>query len=207
MLVAFTSSLSSALQAFLVVGAALAFARAAGLRHLVPAIVTGVAGAAIASAIGASWLSRVGQQLLWEQRMAIAAVAAITALGAVMWARRRHLARSPGHDVRATVSERIVVWAVTVVILGREGIHIILAVAPFVLQVRIAALRAGVIAGLVAGAAIAWAWARYAPRLPAPWFARATGLVMMMALALVLRDLVSGTVSAPDSAIGLDGGR
>jgi high-affinity Fe2+/Pb2+ permease len=206
MLVAFTSSLSSALDAFLVVGAALAFARAAGLRHLVPAIGGGVAAAVLVSAAGASWLSRVGDQLVWEQRLAIAAAAAIAALGAVMWTRRRHLARVPRHDVRATGVERLVVWAVTVVVLGREGVHIVLAVAPFVLQVRIAALRAGVIAGLVAGAAMAWAWARYAPRLPAPWFARATGVVMVLAWGLVLRELASGTVWAPDPASGPDGG-
>ena len=200
MLGAFVITLLTGLEAFLVVGAAVAFVRKAQQPALVRAIRWGIVGSLATSGIGAWWLARVADQAWWERRLAVSAVLAILGLAVFMW-HLRPLLQDAQRDSPRPV--RAAPWAAlcafTIVVLSREGIHTLMLLVALLNPVRIAPLRLSVLAGLGVAVACAWAYGRYAPRLPMPVFAWLTAIVLAVTLALVAADAIADRGAPPQT--------
>ena len=204
MLGVFVITLLTGLEGFLVVGAAVAFARKMQQPALVRAIRWGIVGALATIAAGAWWLARVPGQVWWERRFAIAAAVAIVVLAAFMWHWRGLLRDAPPtRPARPNGAIRMALFAFTIVVLSREGIHTLMLLLALLGPIRLTALRVSVVAGLAAAVACAWAWGRFAPRLRGRAFMWATAAVLAVTLALVLGDAIRDRGAPPGTGLEL----
>ena len=188
---AFLLTFSDGLEAFFVVAAALAFLRKTGQRALASAVTWGVAVSIVTSLAGAWAFSRSDNQPEWEGRLALVAAAAIVGLAVYMWSTRRLLA-----EAAVPESERntggggawIAFFLFTLLVLTREGLHAVLLIGTFVVQIRVAELALGVVSGLVLAGIMAWLWARYGHRLRVSVFVPLTALILAVAIVQLVND-------------------
>lgn len=207
MLGVFAMTFLTGLEAFLVIGAAVAFVRKAQQPALVRPIRWGIAASMATSAAGAWWLSRVADQVWWERRFAVLAGLAIAGLALFMWRRRAALSQAEHpRPARVHVAASAALFVFTIIVLSREGIHTLMLLGALLVQIRLPILRFSVLAGLAVAVACAWAWGRYAPRLRAPLFALATAIVLVISLALVVLDVTRDAAVPPETRLDLDVG-
>lgn len=187
---AFLLTFSDGLEAFFVVAAALAFLRKTRQRALASAVTWGIAVSVGTSLAGAWAFSRSDNQPAWEGRLALAAAAAIVGLAVYMWSSRRLL-------TEAAVSESsrgagggtwLAFFLFTLLVLTREGLHAVLLIGTFVVQIRVLELALGVLSGLVLAGIMAWMWARYGHRLRVPVFVPVTALMLVVAVVQLVND-------------------
>ena len=130
---AFLVTFVDAIEAFLVVGVAVAFVRKTRQLALVSAVRWGIAASVLVSAGGAWWMAQAGNFARWERRFAVLAVLAIVGFATFMWRRRQLLIDTPG---AAPVSTHLGGWAAvflfTILVLAREGMHTLLLLAIFI---------------------------------------------------------------------------
>jgi high-affinity iron transporter len=187
---AFLLTFSDGLEAFFVVAAALAFLRKTGQRALASAVTWGVAVSIVTSLAGAWAFSRSDNQPVWEGRLALVAAAAIVGLAVYMWSTRRLLAEAavPASERASGRGAWLALFLFTLLVLTREGLHAVLLIGTFVVQIRVPELALGVVAGLVLVGLMAWMWARYGHRLRASVFAPITALILVVAVVQLVND-------------------
>lgn len=201
MLGAFAITFVDSLEAFLVIGATIAFLRKTRQPELVSAVVLGTLLSVAASAFGAWLFSRLDNQALWNGRLALVAAAGVAGLGVYMWRGRTLLTDTPRPSPpRAGPGLQLAFFLLTALVMSREGMHTVLLIGTFVIQIRIPTLTAGVVSGLALAAGVAWLWARYGHRLRLPVFVPVTVVVLALAMAQLIndaRDNLAGAVAPP----------
>jgi high-affinity iron transporter len=205
---AFALTFADGLEAFLVIAATVAFLRRTRQPALISAVTWGIAVSIVTSGIGAWLFSRADNQPLWEGRFALAAAFAIAGLTVYMWRTRSRLTDTATLERGATTSRAaaLVFFLATALVVSREGMHTVLLIGTFVVQIRVPALTAGVIAGLVLAALIAWWWARHAHRLRLSLFVPVTALVLAVVLSQLISDALQNlaNASAPSPVMPFD---
>lgn len=199
---AFLLTLSDGLEAFFVVAAALAFLRKTGQRAIASAVTWGIAVSIVTSLAGAWAFSRSDNQPVWEGRLALLAAAAIVGLAVYMWSTRRWLAEAavPESERGTGGGAWLAFFLFTLLVLTREGLHAVLLIGTFVVQIRVLELALGVVSGLVLAGIMAWVWARYGHRLRVSVFVSLTALILVVAIVQLVNDArqnLAATASLP----------
>jgi high-affinity iron transporter len=204
---AFLLTFGDGLEAFFVIAAAMAFLRKTHQWALASAITWGVAVSVVTSLAGAWAFSRSDNQPLWEGRLALAAAAAVVGLAVYMWRTRRLLAHAAVRESarRSNGGAALAFFFFTVLVLTREGMHTVLLIGTFVVQIRVPELTLGVLSGLVGAGMLAWVWARYGLRLRVAVFAPMTALILAAAMTQLvseaLQNLAGADAPAPSEQI------
>jgi high-affinity iron transporter len=187
---AFLLTFSDGLEAFFVVAAALAFLRKTRQRALASAVTWGIAVSVGTSLAGAWAFSRSDNQPAWEGRLALVAAAAIVGLAVYMWSTRRLLAEAAGPESSrgAGGGAWLAFFLFTLLVLTREGLHAVLLIGTFVVQIRVPELALGVVSGLVLAGIMAWMWARYGHRVRVSVFVPITALILLVAVVQLVND-------------------
>lgn len=187
---AFLLTFSDGLEAFFVVAAALAFLRKTGQRALASAVTWGIAVAVVTSLAGAWAFSRSNNQPVWEGRLALVVAAAIGGLAVYMWSTRRLLVQTavPESERGTGAWARLAFFLFTLLVLTREGLHAVLLIGTFVVQIPVLELALGVMSGLVLAGMLAWMWARYGHRLRLSVFVPLTALILVVAIVQLVND-------------------
>ncbi|HUE90242.1 MAG TPA: FTR1 family protein [Vicinamibacterales bacterium] len=192
---AFLITFSDSLEAFLVVAAAVAFLRKTRQHALASAVNLGIGVSIVASLAGAWAFANSDHQALWEGRFAGAAAAGVAALGLYMWRTRGLLtdgtARTPGSGAAAPAF-----FFFTVLVVSREGMHTVLLIGTFVVQIPVPDLAFAVVSGVVFAELIAWLWARYGHRLRLSLFVPITVIVLVVAMTQLVSDAVENLANA-----------
>ncbi len=198
MLQAFAITFVDSLEAFLAIAATIAFLRKARQPALVSAVIWGIVVAIATSGVGAWLFSRVENQALWDGRFALVAAAGVAGLAAYMWRARALLSDVAPRDSanRTSGSVWLAFFLLTALIVSREGMHTVLLIGTFVVQIRMADLTTGVVSGLVLAGLAAWGWARYGHRLRLPVFVPITVVVLAVTMATLVNDAVQNFANA-----------
>ncbi len=195
---AFAITFVDSLESFLVVAAIIAFLRKTRQPALVSAVIRGIVVSLLASLAGAWLFSRVDNQALWDGRFALSAAAGVAGLAAYMWRARRLLsdAAPPDAEHRPSGSSQLAFFLLTVLVVSREGLHTVLLIGTFVVQIRMLDLTIGVVSGLVLAGLAAWVWARYGCRLRLAVFVPITVVVLAVTMAQLLDAAVQNLANA-----------
>ena len=207
---AFAITFADGLEAFLVIAATIAFLRKTRQPALASAVSWGIFVSLVTSLIGAWLFSRADNQPLWEGRFALTVAIAIAALAGYMWRTRSRLTDATRWESGATTSRGavLVFFLATALVVSREGMHTVLLIGTFVVQIRVPSLTIGVISGLVLAGLIAWSWARYGHRLRLAVFVPVTVMVLAVVMAQLVSDavqnLANANAPAPAMQLGLE---
>jgi high-affinity iron transporter len=187
---AFLLTFSDGFEAFFVVAAAVAFLHKTRQRALASAVRWGIAVSIVTSLAGAWAFSRSDNQPLWEGRLALVAAAAIVGLAVYMWSTRALLAAAavPESERGTGGGAWLAFFLFTLLVLTREGLHAVLLIGTFVVQIRVLELALGVVSGLVLAGIMAWVWARYGHRLRVSVFVPLTALILVVAVVQLVND-------------------
>jgi high-affinity iron transporter len=168
----FTIALREGIEAFLIVALTLSYLNRTGRSALSRAVYAAI-GVSVLTCAAAGWLfSRAANHSLWEGILALAAAALVGSLLVYM---KRVSARLKTDienriEVRASsasVSEAF--WGVfffTLLMITREGMETALLIATALFQMKSSAVLAGLVAGLIAAAAIGVMWTRLGRGVP-----------------------------------------
>jgi high-affinity Fe2+/Pb2+ permease len=187
---AFLAVFADALAAFAVIAVAAAVLRRTRQHTLFRAVRWGVTAALVASMVAAWGMAQSDQQATWERRFTWAALAAVVALAVVCWWHSRATTTDTTHAARRSLGA-IALFAITTIVLAREGMHLVLLFAIFVVQVPVAALQVTLLAASALAIAVAWAWGAYAHRLPTPVFVFVSALVLGVVAMRMVTELQS----------------
>src|SRR5439155_10648362 len=174
-------------EAFLTVAIIFAYLRKTGRDWLRPAVYWGIVVSIIASfALG--WLLRSVNQPLWEGVLGVVAAFLVATFVVQMWRTAPMLKRNmetklETHASRASRALAILgVFGFTVLMVTREGMETAL----MMIQVAQRNFIAGSILGIIAAAAMSWAWAHYGHRVPIKRFFQVTGIFLLLFTAQIL---------------------
>jgi high-affinity iron transporter len=162
----FTIALREGIESFLIVALTLSYLKRTGRAALARAVYAGIAVSAVACVAVGLLFSEAGKKPLWEGILALAAAALVGSLLVYMkrvsFRMKSDMERQIESRARAFSPKRAF-WGVflfTVLMIMREGLETALLVATAFFQLHSAEVTAGLALGLVAAAAIAFAWSR-----------------------------------------------
>lgn len=191
------------LEALLIVAIATLYLRKTGRAHLLSAIRTGVAVAAVLSLTLGYTLSRIGALSPTAE-----GVMALLAAAAVIWCvlHMRSAGKTMGREITARLDQSSVldgskawlaVFSFTLFMVGREGVETATMLASLASSAELSYMVWGGVTGLALAIAIAWAWVRYGKAVDLGRFFRVTAWFMVVfALQLVAYALHEFTESA-----------
>lgn len=170
MLQTFVITLREGIEAFLIVAIMLAYLNKTGRARLAHAVYWGI-GAALAASVGASFLfARADNKPLWEGALALVAAVLVATLIVYMWRKAPMLraeisARLEDEARKQGSAAALGVFAFTLLMITREGMETALLLNAVLFSTDMRDMAAGGVLGVLAAAALAWAWARYGKRV------------------------------------------
>jgi len=168
-------------EAFLTVAIIMAYLRKTGRDWLRPAVYAGIAASVLAS-FGLGWLLQSVNQPLWEGVLGIVAAILVATFVIHMWrtAPRMKKEMETSLDRYSSAGSRFLavagVFAFTLLMVTREGMETAL----MLIQVRNGRFILGSLLGILAAAAMSWAWAHYGHRINIRRFFQVTGLFLLL---------------------------
>jgi high-affinity iron transporter len=191
MLQAFVITLREGLEAFLIVAISLAYLRKSGRSELTKAVHWGILVAVLVSSVGGYVLFHAANQEWLEGPLALVAAVSVLTLTVHMWRAGRQIkGEIEGHlqssTRRAGVGALIGVFLFTLLMIGREGVETAL----LLMQLHATPnLATGAAIGVLAAAAVAWAWSRFGHRLNLGLFFQTTAIFLFV---FVVQLLIQG---------------
>ena len=182
MMQAFVITFREGLEAFLIVALILAYLRRIDQDAPIRAVHLGIAAGVIVSAAGGLLLYRAANQELLDGPLALVAAVSVGILTVQMWRAGRHMKAEIEGRLAASLSDHRVgaaagVFLFTAFMIGREGMETVL----LLVQIRgVGQLLAGGCLGVLAAAAVGWAWTRYGRRVPLTLFFQVTALFLFV---------------------------
>jgi len=186
-------TLREGIEMFLIVAIAVAYLRKTGRAALLPAVGWGTVAALIASAVIGIWLAENVVTPFWEGVLALVAAALVVSMVIYMLRAAQHLraeigARLEAAAIRPGAGAWLGVFLFTVLMITREGMEFAFVAASLARAAESPGpLLAGGFIGLIAGALLAAAWARYGHRVNLGLFFQVTSIFLVLfALQLLL---------------------
>jgi high-affinity iron transporter len=174
-------------EAFLTVAIIFAFLRKTGRDWLRPTVYAGIVTSAVASfALG--WVLMRVNQSLWEGILGLVAALLVASFVVHVWRTAPRMkgemeARLETASSRTSRALAIAgVFAFTVLMVTREGMETAL----MLIQVKNTRFILGSLLGIVAAAAMSWAWAHYGHRINLKRFFQVTGLFLLLFTAQIV---------------------
>src|SRR5215212_4715984 len=168
-------------EAFLTVAIIMAYLRKTGRDWLRPAVYAGIAVSVVASfALG--WLLQSVNQPLWEGVLGLVAAVLVATFVIHMWRTAPRMKREmeTSLDRYSSPASRFLavagVFAFTLLMVTREGMETAL----MLIQVRNGRFIIGSLLGILAAAAMSWAWAHFGHRINVRRFFQVTGLFLLL---------------------------
>ena len=191
---AFALTLGEGFEAFMIIALSLAYLRRTDRVSLVPAVYWGIAASLPASIAIAALFQRASNQALWEGMFAGAGAVLAIWLASDLRQTVKLLIPDiqdgqPLSQFRDGTAAFVAVFALTVVMLTREGFEMTVLLQALLFQVRSLPMTAGAVGGIAASGAVAWLWARYGPRVRITGFFQGARLFL---LAFIINLLVYG---------------
>lgn len=179
------ATLREGVEAFLIVAIIAAVLRKTGRHVLVQAVAWGTACAVVLSCGLGVFLSQWAVVPLNEGLLALVAAALVLSMVAMMARASRTLraeigARVDAAAARPGIAAWIGVFALTLLMVTREGMELAFVTAALAANEGGAALAAGALAGILLAAGLAAAWARYGHRVPLGPFFQATSIFLVL---------------------------
>jgi high-affinity iron transporter len=205
MLQSFVITLREGLEAFLIVAISLAYLRRTGRPALAAAVHWGI-GISVAVSIAAGMaLQQVRNQALWEGVLAIAAAALVGTLIVHMWCTGRRMraeieGKLEASAVRTGRAAFLGVLGFTILMITREGMVTVLLMNQLFLYATNQMIILGAAAGILAAAAVAWAWTKYGRRVNLARFFQVTAVFLFV---FVVQLVVYGFHELTEANIGI----
>jgi high-affinity iron transporter len=188
------------LESFLIVGVIVAYLRRTGRSRLIRGVHIGLGLSAATCSVGALLWMQVPNQPLYEGIFAIAAALLVGLLLIQMLRAGRHLKEdieaqvgrvaARGHDAgdanRASWRAILGVALATTLLVTREGLEALFFLGVQAFAARALPLAAGATLGIIAAAALAWAWTRVHHRLQMSVVLRVTAIFLALFLVQLL---------------------
>ncbi len=174
--------LREGVESFLLVAIIFAYLRKTGQRHLLPAVLWGVAAAVMASSVLAYflWMDQGASQPFWEGVFAAVTAVLVSGLVIHMWKVGPHFKQDVEHELsKATTKSATSFWGVlffTVIMVSREGMEMVL----MLFQIQDAQIVTGILLGVLAAAAIAVTWQQFGYLINMATFFRATSVFLLL---------------------------
>jgi len=178
-------TLREGLEAFLIVAITIACLRKTGRAALLPAAWWGTAAAVGLSIVLGTALAEFAVKPVWEGLLATVAATLIISMVIYMMRTARHLRSDISQKIEdaarhSGAAARIGVFVFMLLMLTREGMEMAFITATLARQTGSGQLLAGAVLGIVAGAAMAWAWSRYGHRINLGLFFQVTSLFLLV---------------------------
>jgi high-affinity iron transporter len=174
-------------EAFLTVAIIFAFLRKTGRDWLRPAVYAGIA-VSIAASFALGWVLMRVNQSLWEGILGLVAAVLVATFVVHVWRiaprmkgdmeQRLETASSPHSHTLAALG----IFLFTVLMVTREGMETAL----MLIQVKNTRFILGSLLGIVAAAAMSWAWAHYGHRINLKRFFQVTGMFLLLFTAQIV---------------------
>src|SRR4051794_27143161 len=174
-------------EAFLTVAIIFAYLRKTGRDWLRPAVYWGIA-VSIAASFGLGYLLRSVNQPLWEGVLGLVAALLVATFVIHVWRTAPRIKRNLEQHVEQQASNQsralavLGIFGFTVLMVTREGMETAL----MMIQVAQRDFIAGSLIGIVAAAAMSWAWAHYGHRINIRRFFQVTGLFLLLFTAQIV---------------------
>ncbi len=162
----FTIALREGIEAFLIVALTLSYLKRTGREALSRAVSAGIGVSVLTCAAAGLLFSKASNQPLWEGILALAAALLVGSLLIYMKRVSSRLRSDIENRLEArtrAASPRRAFWGVfafTLLMITREGMETVLLVTTALFQMKSSAVLLGLILGLAAAAAVAFAWTR-----------------------------------------------
>src|SRR5262249_787856 len=159
-------TLREGIEMFLIVAIAAAYLRKSGRAALLGAVWWGAAAAVASSIVIGVWLAEHIVLPFWEGILALVAAALVASMIVSMLKGAKRMRADIGERIESAAARPgmgawIGVFLFTVLMITREGMEFAFVAAALARQTDTGALLGGAAIGLVAGALLALAWARY----------------------------------------------
>ena len=168
---------------FLIVAIAATYLRRTGRASLLSAVAWGASVAVAVSIILGVWLAETAVTPKAESFLALVAAILVISMVIYMLSAAKHLRREIGERLEAAAtgpSAWLAVFLFVVLMITREGMETAFITASLFRQTETVLFVWGAIAGLVAAAALAWAWSRYGHRVDLGLFFRVTSVFLLL---------------------------
>jgi high-affinity iron transporter len=182
MLEAFLMVMREGFESFLIVAIILSFLSKTNRKNLIPAVVAGiVVSIGVSTGLGLLLVKGINESL-WEGVLGIVTIVMVGSLVYHMW---RFAPKLKSHiegrfetaaAKRSTLFAALGVFALTVVMISREGMETAL----MLLQVRDKGVISGILLGLAAAAVVSWIWWRYSHLINLKRFFQVTGVFLIL---------------------------
>jgi high-affinity iron transporter len=188
----FVVTLREGIEMFLIVAIAAAYLRKTGRSALLPAVGWGAGAAVAASIVLGVWLAEVAVLPFWEAVLAAIAALLVISMVVYMLKAARYMKAHIGERLESAASRPgaaawLAVFLFTLLMITREGMEFAFVAAALARQTGSIQLLAGAALGLLGGALLAGAWARYGHRVNLALFFQVTSIFLVLfALQLVL---------------------
>src|SRR5213075_2117379 len=178
-------TLREGIEMFLIVAIAAAYLRKTGRAALLPAVGWGTATALTVSVVLGTWLAEVAVLPKWEALLSLVAAILVISMVVYMLKAAKHMRRDIGTRLEAAAERDgrgawSAVFLFVVFMITREGMETAFITASLFRQTETALFVWGALAGLVAAAALAWAWSRYSDRVDLGLFFRVTSIFLLL---------------------------
>lgn len=186
------ATLREGIEAFLIVAIAATYLARTGRGALLPAVWWGTAAAGLASIVLGVLLAEWAVAPLHEGLLALAAAVLVLSMVIFMLKAARRMRAQIGEKLEAAARRpRVAAWlgvfALTLLMITREGMEMAFITAALSKTEGSASLVAGALAGIVLAAGLAGAWLRYGRRVDLGAFFQATSIFLVLfALQLLL---------------------
>jgi high-affinity iron transporter len=182
---AFALTLGEGFEAFMIVALSLAYLRRTDRVSLVPAVYWGMALSLPASIAVAVLFQHASNQALWEGLFAGAGAVLAIWLASDLQQTVKFLTSDiqggrPLGQFRNGTAAFVAVFALTVVMLTREGFEMTVLLQALLFQVGSLPMTAGAVSGIAASGAVAWLWARYGSRVRITGFFQGARLFLIV---------------------------
>jgi high-affinity iron transporter len=191
----FVVTLREGIEAFLIVAIAAAYLRKTGRDALLPAVWWGCAAAVLLSLVLGGWLAEHAVQPVWEGTLALVAAVLIISMVVYMQRAARQLKAAIGSSLEQAAQKPgggawTGVFLFVLLMITREGMEMALITVTIARQGGLSGLFIGAALGVLAAAALAWAWLRYGHRINLALFFQATSVFLaIFALQLLIYGL------------------
>lgn len=183
MYTAFMISLREGIEAFLIVAITLAYLRKSGRAALANAVYAGVVVALATSWAASTAFAQAGNKPLWEGLLALVTTVLVATFTVHVLRTARFMKREIEGRLAQAAGSRWAWWGVfgfTVLAITREGMEAALLLASTYVQSDMRDFFAGMLAGLIAAAAIAGLWGRYGHRINLGRFLQVTAAFLLL---------------------------
>ena len=186
MLNIFVLTLREGIEAFLIVAITLAYLRQTQRNALAPAVYWGTGAAILLSAVASYFFSKADNKPLWEGILALVAAVLVISMTVYMWKAARHMRTNIGRGIEAALAGKPAntawwgVFAFVLLMITREGVETALVLSTLAMEQGSEKLFIGALLGVLAAAALAWAWARYGRRVNLAKFFQVTAIFLLL---------------------------